>query len=1045
MNTLGTTSARKCRLAFVAFLCALTSSTPLLHAEWGTVSEMHHFRECFGLPANAKPDFKVTMLSSTAPGNVFHEGEQPQFTFQLENPGDQPLAVTGRVEVIRYAQPAFENDQWFPDLVRLETLAPAPLAVALEPKGWTNLTIAPPTPETKGGYGIVVDLGPRGRTFLTSYVRTFRPALERIQHPKQSLEEMPAPILERLGVQAIRWGVAYFKTGTPEDQRQWERIRRELREFHDHKVTVVAEVGTGHQGQPLERGRPHLDERGFMKEGEKEDLAWMPELDADYEEFCHRLVTEFGWPKGPVTAIKLWNEPWEGLSISGWGADMLRYRELFKRMGNAVFRARKETGVDVLIGGCDSSANTIDKLFAENWTDWMPYLDFCSIHYQGLSAPVLFPQWNSRTNYKGRVLIWDTESWVANSDDRFAGVVAANRAAGYDRSMGTLSRNAISTLSHNRVAHDDIRTAGGTKRIERHIEAYPLAAAYGAVQKFIGEREFREILFTNGLPWVFTFDGLKGNPDDGTVVVVGDLATLFEKGTPLFNGVRSLAECQAQETARRAFNDLAAGDPRASALVRTLNRTQLLQGARLIIPAEPAFTLFDVYGNPVPSRDGKIEIPLNEKGQFLRANPQVKGSFETVRRALGAARVEGLEPLEIIAYDFTAPIETKPRLRLRLTSQHNQAIAGGLTVKLGGLAIELERSGGDLALSFAPREQKWITLPVSGSPRADNTYPLSVAFEAGPHGKALHEELLHVNWISHKTVTVDGQLDDWAGALPQIIRTDAAAEQSFEERMYLPFEKAAAGKAGGLALGYVAADDTHFYFAAKIADDSPHPGTRRFETRDEDADFYPEVALTQRDGKKVEYRWPTGVRRFSYRRWPAIPSSMPQAPFDNVLIGFNAIPPAEKDWWTHLPGRFPNFIWRKTTDYEYALNKVADEFGGGTEIWRLLAPGMPVKHFLPRQPKHPLDGPVKNGRLIVRYEAGWRITECAIPWSEIPHVKALRDASRPVKFNFRINHDTRAADLTLSLERSAAEGISHSFHPNWIRQSPNELEFGFEK
>jgi hypothetical protein len=172
---------------------------------------------------------------------------------------------------------------------------------------------------------------------------------------------------------------------------------------------------------------------------------------------------------------------------------------------------------------------------------------------------------------------------------------------------------------------------------------------------------------------------------------------------------------------------------------------------------------------------------------------------------------------------------------------------------------------------------------------------------------------------------------------------------------------------------------------------------------------------------------------------------MPQAAFDNVLIGFNAIPPAEKDWQTHLPGRFPNFIWHKTTDYEYALNKVADEFGGGTEIWRLLAPGMPVKHFLPRQPKHPLEGPVKNGRLIVRYEAGWRITECAIPWSEIPHVKALRDAGRPVKFNFRINHDTRAADLTLSLERSAAEGISHSFHPNWIRQSPNELEFGFEK
>ena len=54
---------------------------------------MHHYHECFGLDAKAKPDFAVTMLSATAPGNVFHEGEQPQFTFQLENLSDQPLKI----------------------------------------------------------------------------------------------------------------------------------------------------------------------------------------------------------------------------------------------------------------------------------------------------------------------------------------------------------------------------------------------------------------------------------------------------------------------------------------------------------------------------------------------------------------------------------------------------------------------------------------------------------------------------------------------------------------------------------------------------------------------------------------------------------------------------------------------------------------------------------------------------------------------------------------------------------------------------------------
>lgn len=986
----------------VVVLAALFSLLPPVRAEWGTLSEMHHYKECFGLGTN-KPLFKVTMLSSTAPGNVFHEREQPRFTFQIENLSDAPIDERGGLDVIRYAQPAFQDDQWYPDLVRLEALKPVRIDVRLAAKGWTNITVEAPTPETKGGYALVLDLGPRGRALVTSYVRTFRPALERIQHPKQSLEEMPAPILERLGVQAIRWGVSYHKSGSPEDQRQWERVRRELKEFHDHKVTVVAEVGAGNQAQPLQRGRPHLDEQGFMKEREKEDLAWLPEADADYEAFCYRLVTEFGWPKGPVTAIKLWNEPWEGLSISGWGADMVRYRELFKRMGDAVFRARKEAGVDVLIGGCDSSANTIDKLFAENWDDWMPYLDFCSIHYQGLSAPVLFPQWNNRRHYKGRVLIWDTESWVANSDDRFAGVVAANRAAGYDRSMGTLSRNAISTLSHNRVAHDNVRTADGRQRIERHLESYPLAAAYGAVQKFIGEREFREIVFTNGLPWVFAFDGLKGNPDDGTVVVVGDLAKLFEKGAPLFSSVQANG------------------------------------GAKLVIGATGPFTLLDVYGNAQPSR-GRIEVPLSERGVFLRADPKRQRSFEKLLSAVRSARVEGLSPVEILAYDLTAPIASKPTLRLRVTSQHNQQIKGALVVKLGDLAIT---SPGEL--SFAPRERKWIELPVSGTPRADNTYALTATFDAGRLGLVTHKEPLRVNWVSRKSIAVDARLDDWEGALPQTVSTKQAVEQSFEEKMYLPFEKTASGKAGGLAIGYLAADDNNFYFAAKIADDTPDAGTRRFETRDHDADFYPEVSFTKRDGKTVEHRWPAGLRRFSYRRWPSIPSSMPQAPFDNVLIAFNAIPPAEKDWLTHLPGRFTNFIWRKTTDYEYALNKVADEFGGGVEIWRLLSPGMPYKHFFPRQPAHPLEGPVKQGRLAVRYEAGWRIIECAIPWSELPHVKALREAGRTVKFNFKVNHQARAADLTLSMNRSAAEGISHSFHPNWIRQWPNEIEFGFER
>jgi hypothetical protein len=1047
----------KTHTGLAVFVCVFAPVAAFAQ-EWGTLSGMHSYREVFGLAAReSAPAFRVTMLESNAPGNVFHEGEQPRFVFQIENLSRQPLQGRGRVDCIRYAQRGRVGDPWWPELHKLEQLPPAPLAVDLPPQGWKNLTVDLKIAETKGGYGLVVDLGPHGRAYLTSFVRTFKPALQRVQFPKQSLEEMPGPILARLGVQAIRWGVAYHPSSSRRADEYWAFVRRRLQEFHENMVTVLVEIGTAHQSQPLGRGRPHLDERGVMLGG-KEDLVWLPECDDDYQQFVYRLAREFGWPKGPITALDLWNEPWEGLSISGWGADSLRYRELYKRLGDAVFQARKDAGVDLLVGGCDSSANTWDKLFPDGSDQFLPYLDFCSIHYQGLSSPVLYPEWNNRKHYKGRVLIWDTESWVANTDDRFAGVVAANRAAGYDRAMGTLSRIAVSTLSHDRIAYDTIKTADGNRRTERLIESRPLAAAYGAVQHLIGQREFREILFTNGLPWVFVFDGLQHNPDDGTVVVVGDVASLFQKGTPLFDSVRSLAEVADKQRLRDELAALAATDPRRTELRRRLRTNAPLTGASLISDcAGQPFHLYDVYGNAVPPERGRIVVPLNDKGFFLRADPHVPKSMAALLAALRQARVTGLEPLEMIAYDMTAPLARRPAVRLRLTSMHNQPVRGTLSAKLGALQLEYPRE-----LSFAPREQKWVEVQVVGTPRADNTYPLTLRFDAGPHGVAVHEEDLHVNWIARRTIQVDGRLDDWRGVLPQIVRADDAAEPSFEEAMWLPFAQVKAAQTGGLAVGYLAHDDDCFYFAAKIADDTPHAGTVRFETRDEDADFYPAVSYSRvpdssagkrrRDAgaaaepaeRLVEHVWPAGVRRFSYRRWPLIPSSMPQQLFDNVLIGFNAIPLGEDGWLSHLPGRMPKFVWYKTTDYEYALNKVAEPHGGGTEIWRLLAPGMPYKHFFPRQPKHPQEGPVKNGRLAVRYEGGWRLVECALPWSEIPHVKQLRDAGRPVKFSFRVNHETRRPDLDLALGRSAAEGISHAFHPNWVRSGPNELAFGWE-
>ena len=563
------------------------------------------------------------LLQSNAPGNVFLEEEKPKFTFQMENLTDAALKTRGRIEVIRYSQCGVPGDQWNPRLQRLEVVGSVPLKVDIGPRGWSNLSVEVPMSATKGGYGYVVDLGEHGRQLLTSAVRTFTPVDQRIQYPKQCLEHMPAPILERLGVQAVRYGVSFItQDEEPRHSQLMRRLEQDLKEMHAHKVTCIAEIGAGTKYQPLGRGRSHLDDNGVMKGG-KQDLCWLPRCDDEYQQFVYHLACKYGWPRGPITGFMLWNEPWEGLSISGWGADIPRYRELYKRMGDAVFQARKDAGVDVLVGGCDSSTNTLDKLFPDDSDEFLPYLDFCSIHYQGLQAPVLYPQWNHRTYYKGRVLIWDTESWTANTDDRFLGVVASNRAAGYDRSLGSLSRIAVSTLSHHRTGTEIIHSDSGDQEIARAIDSRPLAASYGAVQHFLGEREFQEILFKNGLPWVFVFQGLDGNQDDGTVVVVGDIAPLFggKKATGiLFQTVRSLNEVSAKQTLRAELDALSDSAVAERAEITAQIETAMpFTGATMKVVLPPGCAAYDYYGNQVAANAGVVAIPLDERGLFCAA------------------------------------------------------------------------------------------------------------------------------------------------------------------------------------------------------------------------------------------------------------------------------------------------------------------------------------------------------------------------------------------------------------------------------------------
>ena len=211
-------------------------------------------------------------------------------------------------------------------------------------------------------------------------------------------------------------------------------------------------------------------------------------------------------------------------------------------------------------------------------------------------------------------------------------------------------------------------------------------------------------------------------------------------------------------------------------------------------------------------------------------------------------------------------------------------------------------------------------------------------------------------------------------------------------------------------------------------------GLPRFETRNDDDYFYPDKVLS----KGQELTWPSGVRHYSYRKDFEIPSGNGK---HNVQIAFNVIPPEKKDHLQYPPGTMPRFCTYFDTDYEFALNQVGEQFGGGTEIFCLQRPGMVRKHFFPRQPHAEVDGgPVKgNARLVVKEN----VVECAIPWSEMPEVKRRIEAGQTVKSSFRVNNGGSAFELAAG--RSVSKDNCFAFHNDWSTHWANELEFGFEK
>ncbi len=980
-------------------------------AQMVTGASMPGFAEAFQLgKQDQAADYSVEEIAVKTGGpseatmvNVLWPGEEAEVTLHFTNKTSVRLSTTGVAQVVRYGTSVPAGDVWTPHVFKIADEPPSPIIVDIPAAGSQDVTVHPAIGTLFGGYALIVRLPQHGAAFAGTFVRTLKPDTGRVQFPTYALDttwdefmnEGVFTLFEKLGIKGMRMGAPYQSKAAPNYREDMDRLDRYMQWSKRHDVTVMLTLGAGDDmgDQPLHRPRPWLSPAGKMLDT-KDDRAWLPAYDDDFQQWTQAIAEKYGWPGGNLNAVELWNEPWEAVSISGWGADIPRYRDIFTHMALGVESARKAAGVKVLIGGTCSSSNTLDKLFPDGSDRFLKWLDFASIHYQALAAPSLIPEWVNRKSPYGPVRIWDTESWIANSEDRVAGVIASMRAQGQSRTAGIFDGNVYDSKN--------LKIGGSVYPI---VQAWSPAAAVAATQKFIGQRNFRQLLFQNGLPWIFIFDGLpragreKSDPEDGTIVVLGDMTKLYEPARTLFRSV--------------------ALRPDARMEIRN--------------PGDE-FVLYDFYGNPVAPAGGAITVPLNGLGYFLRTHRR-PGSFDRLLRELRAAKVSGYDPVEIVAHDLTQPVSQHPALRLSLTNVMNRPVKGQLSATLGSLSLAPPSTAVDLK----PGETREISVKVHGPPDPANLYALSATFDAGADGSVTHSELMHVHTIARRTIAVDGDLSDWAGVLPQPL-PDSDVDVSLTEKAWLPFkdrgDKSSSHET--VSVAYVAYDDRYFYFAAEIPDSTPDPGMVRFAARDDDSYFYPD-RTTAPDGKELQ--WPQGVRHYSYRKNFDVPSGSSE--HDNVQIAFNVVD--RKPWLAHAPGVMPRFITYWDTDYEYALNPVAPAYGGGTEIWRMQAPGIPRKHFFPRQPKAPIDGgPVQGGKLVLRRTAGERLVEAAIPWSEMPDVKRRFDQGETVKFTCRVN-DNQAPAHELAAGRSVSKYNGMTFHDDWETHWANELEFGVEK